>query len=151
MTGNPVGLVEFLTQRMDEREALARRALHFDAVAPGQWVTEPYNSEDDQLPPERCHIAEGRRGHYWTVASDVYIPNADHIAANDPAYVLQDIAAKRRIIELRNAAAAVVANPPSGELRRAFQSQLEALDPVIALFAAPFSSHPDWQPEWSTE
>jgi hypothetical protein len=142
MTGNAVGLVEFLQARFDERELLAQRALHSDAVEPGQWVIEPYNSEDDVLPPERCHIAEDRHGHYWTVASDVYIPNADHMAANDPAYVLADIAAKRRIIELHA--------PRNRVICSAGCNSWSPCQTLLVL-AAPFSSHPDWQPEWNTE
>lgn len=46
-------------------------------------MTEHHNSQYHSQPGV-CHIAEDRKGVYWTVASEVYIPNAEHMAGLDP-------------------------------------------------------------------
>ena len=61
----------------------AEAAYHPDAKEPGRWMTEHHNSQYHGE-PERCHIAEDRHGVYWTVAHEVYIPNAEHMAGLDP-------------------------------------------------------------------
>jgi hypothetical protein len=115
-------IAEFLEARIAEDEALALNAQHHDAKVPGVWVTEHHNSEyHDQ--PNSAHIAEDRAGHYWTVASEVFIPNAEHIARHDPARVLAECAAKRVI------------------LRNANYTALNAL-------AAVHADHPDYRKDW---
>lgn len=65
--------------------ARATDAYHPDAkYEPGVWMTEHHNSQYHSE-PERCHIAEDRRGVYWSVAHEVYIPIAEHMAGLDPA------------------------------------------------------------------
>ena len=92
-------LTDFLLARIDEDEAVALNALHPDAKGiPGEWVTEHYGSQYHDE-PDRCHIAEDRAGHYWTVAHEVSIPNAEHMARHDPARVLRECQAKRQLIE----------------------------------------------------
>ncbi len=86
---------EFLEARLAEDEAVALDALHSDAVKPGEWITE--HREGD---PPVCHIAEDRGGHYWSVAHAVFVPNAEHMARHDPARVLRDVQAKRRLLAL---------------------------------------------------
>ncbi len=90
-------IMEFLLARLDDDEAIARNALHSDATEPGVWMSEHHDSEFN-LEPNHCHIAEDRAGHYWTVASEVFIPIAEHMARHDPARVLRDVAAKRAVI-----------------------------------------------------
>jgi hypothetical protein len=94
-------LSEFLLARIGEDEAVAREALHPDAVSPGAWVTEHHNSEYHSE-PNRAHIAEDRSGHYWSVAHEVFIPIAVHIARHAPARVLAECEAKRRIVRCRS-------------------------------------------------
>jgi hypothetical protein len=61
----------------------AEDAQHADANQPGVWMTEHHNSQY-HTEPDRAHIAEDRQGLYWTVASEVYIPIAEHMAGMDP-------------------------------------------------------------------
>jgi hypothetical protein len=89
-------IVAFIKDRLDDDEFVARQALHPDAKEPGVWMAEPHDSDDND--PDRCHIAEDRKGHYWSVAHEVFIPNAEHIARHDPARVLSEIAAKRGVV-----------------------------------------------------
>lgn len=51
-----------------------------------------------------------------------------HIALNDPAYVLADIAAKRAIVELHGTSV--------------------GMDAVLDLLAQPFAEHADFDPAW---
>lgn len=63
----------------------AEAAYHPDAkYEPGVWLTEHHNSQYNSE-PEACHIAEDRRGVYWSVAHSVHIPIAEHMAGLDPA------------------------------------------------------------------
>lgn len=90
-------LTQWFHQTLNDNERLAREALHPDAVNPGVWTTEHHNSAT-HTEPNRCHIAEDRSGHYWSVAHEVFIPNAEHMARWDPARVLRQVAADRRIL-----------------------------------------------------
>lgn len=89
--------VERIEAALDEAEKLAHDALHPDAVKPGSWSTENHNSRYHSE-PNTCHIAEDRRGNYWTVASEVFIPNAEHIALWDPAMALRQIQHARDVL-----------------------------------------------------
>lgn len=128
-------VLEFLHARLDDDEAIANNALHADGTEPGVWITEhhKYRSDDE---PDTCHIAEDRTGDYWTVASEVYIPNAEHMARHDPARVLRDVAAKRATLDTLFAA----------ELR---PTQWSIFAKVIEPMAAVYSDHPDYQKEWA--
>lgn len=91
----------------------AEDAYHPDAkYEPGVWMTEHHNSQYHSR-PDVCHIAEDRRGVYWTVASEVYIPIAEHMAGLDPATAFRIAAwldrAARRWWWLKDAAALAVA------------------------------------------
>lgn len=89
--------IPWFHQALNDNERLAREALHPDAISPGVWTTEHHNSEHHSE-PNRCHIAEDRSGHYWSVAHEVFIPIGEHIARWDPARVLRQVAADRRIL-----------------------------------------------------
>lgn len=124
-------LTEFLTARLDEREALAR------AAHPGRWHpthrrkdhgdgshSEAYGIDSDT--PVSMPLTT--RGEMWDVETVVWIAedrdygypepgidrreNAEFIAANDPTFVLADIAAKRRIIGLHELTVKRVPAPP---------------------------------------
>jgi len=96
----------------------AEDAQHPDAKEPGRWMTEHHNSQYHSE-PDVCHIAEDRKGHYWTVASEVYIPNAEHMAGLDPFTALHIAAwldrAARRWWWFRDSSALAVARAYLGE------------------------------------
>lgn len=128
-------LIGFLQARYAEEERLARDALHPDAVNPGRWTTEHHNSEHHSE-PNRCHIAEDKSGNYWTVASEVFIPNAEHMAYHDPERVLADLESKRSLLDFLDAAEA-----PEGEGRYVAER-------ALLLLALPYAKHPDFRAEW---
>jgi hypothetical protein len=131
------GLVEWLRAQLDEDERLAREALHADAVQPGTWTTEHHNSEHHNE-PNRCHIAEDRSGHYWTVASEVFIPNAEHIANFDPARVLAEVESKRLILELCEQS--IIGFVDSGERELGVDT--------LRLLALPYQDRPGYLEQW---
>lgn len=124
---------EFLEARLAEDEAVALNALHPDAVKPGWWMTEHQHGD-----PPVCHIAEDRAGNYWSVAHDVFVPNAEHMARHDPARVLRDVEAKRRIL-------AIHSNHGHD------QYCVDSADPCIELraLAGIWPHHPDYDLSWS--
>ena len=145
MTGNLVGLVEFLQQRLDDFERLAK------AATDGPWKA------DDADYAEAIYAADGYTavvaGGRWGGEASVFNETADalFIAANDPAYVLADIAAKRRIIELHKGGHECSQYDHNGEVDSCTYSHDFEDCSTLKLLAAPFRSHPDWQPEWNTE
>lgn len=88
-------------------------------------------------------------------ANGVSTVAGEHIARHDPARVLAECEAKRRIVEelvrAKEALAAVLTYPASAErdasaaLMRGIVAQLEG---VVALLALPHASHPDYDERW---
>jgi hypothetical protein len=138
-------LAGFLLARVTEDEAVARDALHPDAVKPGQWVTEHHNSEYHSE-PNRAHIAEDRSGHYWSVAHEVFIPIAEHVARHDPARVLAECHARRQIAEL---ATAYLSSPESGGWADVDSREYHNAEQTLHLLALPYADHPDYRQEWT--
>jgi len=107
-------IVEFLRARYDELEAKAQ------ATVPGPW-----------------HVA--RNGLDVHAEDLVVVENFDepgpwlralpeHIVANDPQFVLADLAAKRLLLDLHKKCAAQCY--------------------VVRVLAAPFTGHPEFRDEW---
>lgn len=90
-------LTEFLTARLDEREAVAK------AATGAPW--EEFNGSILSKAGGLTTVAETHNLEVTGIEGYTYPPDeqqladARHIAGNDPAFVLADIAAKRRIIE----------------------------------------------------
>lgn len=144
-------IVEFLAARYDERERTAK------AATPGTWSAdstgtvcadadlEPDGNGGEILPPggpsevAECYRNErpGERGH-----------NAEHMAANDPAFVLADLAAKRAILGLYEQACERVRNPVSADAWQAARVGQFELEQVLRALAMPFADHPEFRDEW---
>jgi hypothetical protein len=127
-----VDLVTFLRERLDEREATAREATE----GPWRWV-------DPGGKVKQALVSGFRAGEHRFVlpvaSGDIYPSKFDaaHIALNDPQFVLDDVAAKRRIVDLC-----------------AHNLEFEdygwsVAEPVLKLLAAPFAQHPDFDPAWA--
>lgn len=95
------------------------------------------------------------------VMPDRFSADATHIALNDPQFVLDDIAAKRRIMGRHRR---------YGEIARSYAPWDDACDgcgfpgdpewpatehindcPELRDLAAPFAQHPDFDPAWTVE
>jgi len=121
-------IAAFLRACLDEREAVALAA---QGTTEGRWrqvdpVRTPgliYDDYDDFVTYDESAPSEEQ---------------ARHIADNDPAFVLADIAAKRLIIEQYELADGGL----TGQILR------NCLDTPIRLLALPFAGHPDYREEW---
>jgi uncharacterized protein DUF6221 len=135
MSGDPVA---FLRARYDEIEAAAKAAADGDS---GQWFVgrkwNVYDAEDKARFDEDYQGEENRLVVYGNE-----VATSEHIALNDPAYVLADIASRRRILEIYERV----------NSRRHENAEDEArawlMDEVVAALMAPFASHPEYQDEW---
>lgn len=133
-------LVEFLRARLDEDEQAAR------AAGDGPWTVRDHTADT-------VAIYDSRRE---PVVYDEGRPSSDqmeHIARHDPARVLAEVDAKRRIIDLyepyhwHGPAAPTSPNP------RDHVEDIEACRTCVTnrLLALPYRDHPDYRPEWVPE
>jgi len=120
-----MSIVEFLLQRIAEDEALAQAA----SVPYDQW--DAVGSSDGQVA-----TVVGITGH---VAPRPGLLTAQHIARHDPARVLAECAAKRRIME--ECAPNVAKDWP-------FPDGLNLSEFVVAELVQPYADHPDFDPAW---
>jgi hypothetical protein len=127
-------LITWLRKQLDDDDRVAQGALHPDAVNPGSWITEHHNSEYHDE-PNRCHIAEDKGGHYWSVAHEVFVPNAEHMARWDPARVLAEVDAKRERLTWIEGE---LGDDPTDEAAQ-WLAKLEGM---------PFAGRPGWREEW---
>lgn len=123
-------LIAFLRARLDEREFKAKAAL------PGPWIVEEHTYET-------VVTSDGGQ----IVASVDGLRDGWHIADNDPARVLADVAAQRRIVDMyaearQNAADCREDYTLAGD--RPWSTKAEHLDPVVKLLALPHAGHPDY-------
>lgn len=128
-------ITEFLTARYDEREAAAR------AVRGREFASWNRSWDDGST---RDLVISGER------VATLPIDMDEHIALNDPAYVLADIAAKRRMVEL---CATWIAEGDRHIGARdavsiAARTQAITAETVLRTMLQPFAEHPDFDEGW---
>jgi len=79
--------------------------------------------------------ARKTKGRGMTVSLPAFM--VDHMTRWDPARVLREVAAKRRILELGICCACAVEKQPC-----------DHRDATLRLLAFPYSTHPDYRQEW---
>lgn len=119
-------LVAFLRARYDED---AEKAL---AASPGPWS--PNAEADEVVACDGITVADG-----FALSGRQLRATVEHIAEWDPARVLADVDAKRRILE-RAVAEIESQDPPRASA--IFASG------VLLLLALPYADHPDYRQEW---
>lgn len=135
-------IVEFLTACLDEREAVALAA---QGTTRGIWT-----QVDPDRRPGRIEDDYGDVVTYDESSPDE--AQGRHIAANDPAAVLADIAAQRAIIEdyrvvIANNAIEDATQPD--EVRAAARELIiKTLRMVLLRLASAYSTHPDYDESW---
>lgn len=138
-------LVAFLRERLDEQEARARAL----PSGPWEWKT----VEDD---PQYDELA-GPEGESILVSSDTenfcsWITRHDAFDAYlqdiQPARMLAEVEAKRRVIAQWEDVRAQARNPVSVDNFQAARIEQGALSDVLRLFGACYADHPDYKPEW---
>lgn len=141
-------LVDFLKARLDEDEQIARRASEY---AEAQWRLEEEFGETVLWWPPEPRIAEKEREHGLPVVSDHWRGQtiesngpsiAPHIARHDPARVLREVEAKRRIVVAREKTPTEIEDP---EFEEGTESALEY---VLRLLALPYADHADYDANW---
>jgi Family of unknown function (DUF6221) len=133
-------LVAFLAARLDEDHVVAEAAL---AIDPAPWTAD---ASDDGSTQQRSGAGAG-----LVIAADgialwdcegsntlcMTAPSADHIARHDPARVLADIAAKRRIVET------------CADMMWKHEGGPDVVaDAVLRDLAAIYAEHPDYDESW---
>jgi hypothetical protein len=145
-------LAAFLRARLDEDERVARLA------PPGPWSTSgPDTIAEWVIHDQNWAVAEARAYIEPTrILPDVPKPEsyidanatATHIALNDPAYVLADVAAKRRIVDLAHRHRAGLDEDREEFDLWHYTGQGYILHKILRLLAAPYADHPDFDPAW---
>jgi hypothetical protein len=134
-------LIAFISARLDEDEQMARAATY------GVWVVGPtFGARDNRVyvKPEGFGIDTIGT---CVIAGQVsntpeFRANAQHIARHDPARVLREVEAKRRLVfqfEHRGNAVRGAIQPSTGGV----------WDDLLRLLALPYADHPDFQAGWS--
>lgn len=135
-------LVEFVTARLDDDEEIAlatisvniRADMKNDAAQPPRWLPEPGSSAIWDENGTR------RVAHTWARESA-------HIVRHDPARVLREVEAKRKLIQaIYTGMADYAANIT--ESKGDDCGALEYRDELLELLALPYADHPDFRDEW---
>lgn len=129
-------IVEFLLARYAEHEQAAR------AASPGPWS--PDEDGYEVLAVDGIEVAKG-----FALSSPQLRATVQHIALNDPAYVLADLVAKRVIAERH--CMVPVNMPGDGEMAclECGSGPVNRPCQTIRLLALPFAAHPDYDPAWA--
>jgi phytoene/squalene synthetase len=131
-------LVRFLLARIGEDEEVAR------AATPGPWFANGAMNENSQVGTgmgvvgkARDFPGEDRRGDVVSVGVEddggAWWPDAQHIARHDPARVLAECDAKRRIV---------------AEADAGHGGYPDGVYFAVRALALPYADHPDYRPEW---
>jgi hypothetical protein len=133
-------LIDFYTARLDEQEQAAF------AASPGPWIADGDGVEGPIDPTiaswYRPTIAAG-----WMDGDDyqgMFDQNAVHIALHDPAAVLADVAAKRKLLDAYTKATANKLRREDAGLHLAWT----ILGSAVRTLAEAQDEHLDYQEEW---
>lgn len=134
------GLIEFLRARLDEDKAAA------EAATGGEWGaidhTRPFAIFD--VATYQKNDSRGLTGRYAVGAIERSEDRA-HIARHDPARVLREVEAKRRIL----AEYAEVADNDIDEPHEYAYGWANGLGVAVRLLAAVYDDHPEYRQEWA--
>ncbi|MFC6886461.1 MULTISPECIES: DUF6221 family protein [Actinomadura] len=124
-------LVDFLKARLAKDEQIARACsgTSWTVSAPGTVSADDARAEDG-----RAFVA--------SVENEAY---AEHIARQDPARVLRQVAAVRLVVEEHEKQAWVMEH---GSRRETAQAAHAARETVLRLLASAYADHPAYREEW---
>lgn len=141
-------LIAFLTARLNEDEGIARAVEDGSAPWDGQWTADGANA----LRTRNGHTLA--YGHMSTDGRALPMPLkpglTEHWARHDPARVLAEVDAKRRILTEFTQAGSMPDTPE----RRARShwagdfGYLQGLARAVHLLALPYANHPDYDEAW---
>lgn len=136
-------VVEFLRARLDEDEQVAQEALNDGS---GEWTWDcPHEGLAD--PPPSHDLCAEVRGEWIVVYNEGgHTPGqARHIARHDPARVLRDVTAKRRIVDLHDGSHECSSH---GDNCTWIDGDLRPHCDTLALLAEVYDQHPDYNERW---
>jgi hypothetical protein len=136
-------LVAFLQARLSEDEQAAR------AATPGPWTVDAKEYPETIYAPGNVDVVAGGR---WGGEASVFNSTEDavHIARHDPARVLREIAAKRRLLALyvEHERMDRETFEAEGEHARSLVSLRAAYFDAVRFHAAVYCDHPDYDESW---
>lgn len=154
MGGMTLNLAEFLRARLDEDEQVARRASEY---AEAEWLLDEDTETVLWWPPEP-HIAEKEREKGLPVVSDQWRGQtiesggsriAPHIARHDPARVLAEVDAKRKLVTAYESAVTAYGAAERGTtVSDLMTGSVNSLRFTLQLLALPYADHPGYKEEW---
>ena len=138
-------LVQFLRARLDEDESVARAVEDGSAPFDGQWKADG----DTALRTENDHVLA-----YLPEGRPFKVGVLRHIARHDPARILREVEAKRRIVqEILKYEAKIDSEWGCCHLMNEIADGLcsersPASIPALQLLAVSYADHPDYREEW---
>ncbi|MER7077935.1 hypothetical protein SAMN02982929_07189 [Saccharopolyspora kobensis] len=124
-------LITFIRARLDEDEQIAR------AASPGPWHTDAEAQEVTAVDGiSVCDV--------FALSNNQLRATAHHIARHDPARVLAEVDAKRRILALDETASSWTKGTAGATAGYAHA----ILSDTLRLLALPYADHPDYREEW---
>jgi hypothetical protein len=148
-------LIGFVTARLDEDETSARAAAaggrwrYEDGDAIGAWALYDEHWNIASLKTYR-HETYDYAERMPTARNPEYVDanaNGRHIARHDPARVLREVKAKRRLLKWAQDRLHDFEDFPADEAYHL--DAIEVLRIHLPLLAAPYADHPSFRPEWS--
>jgi hypothetical protein len=145
-------LTDFLEARYAEREAAAGEPRTWTV---GHHVCTDVMGECDEPCEYLAECRVGKCDHCRIEGSDGMViydegghdaADAAHIALNDPASVLADIKAQRKILELADKADQIERALCDEVARRPVPGEVSIGDEMCRALAAPFAAHPEFDP-----
>jgi hypothetical protein len=140
-------LVAWLKRQLDDDERVAREA------SEPPWVVE--RASVMHSGPSASRHPDGQRLGRTVVASvgawDLGVPtaaDAEHIARWDPARVLAEIEAKRRILDDYAILVGAIRRVDDVDGNRLLYARREARESDIRWLAQPYTDRPGWREEW---
>lgn len=130
-----MSIVDFILARYGDIEQAAR------AASPGPWS--PDADGNDVLAADGIPVAEG-----FALSGPQLRATVQHITFHDPAYVLDDIAAKRQIVDLHRECGTGLGHCDDGGHGIDFDDLPGGGCATLLFLAAPFADHPDFDPSW---
>lgn len=148
-----ISLRDFIAARLDEDEQIARNA---SSPVPVGGERETWSYDREAFAVRTNH---GR----WNVATrrddpadsrEIHMTDSygEHIARHDPARVLREVAAKRRILELADEASCwdMTVDTDRRVGSRDTTEEPYIGDLILRQLAQAYNDHPDFNPEWRT-
>jgi hypothetical protein len=136
-------LVRWLGEQLDEDERIAR------AATDGPWVAEVSGETGNCVIP-----ADAQSTREYVARTQLYAAafDAEHIARHDPARVLREIDAKRRLVELHHAEQVEAINADGDERSGYWCFECDG-EPfpcrTLRLLALPYADRPGYREEWA--